>query len=347
MNRTRSVFIRADGSKAIGMGHLSRAHLIAEMLRSRFATDVKIIMRRDPLAEMFARKKGFDLVLFDAPSVNDEMGFLEAFAQKEKPRLLILDVLENDTDPSYMRVCRQFSAPIVAVTDDSSRRTIDADIIVNGNPAQTGLNYDGQKGRYLLGPKYFLMDDAYAQNKRELAYHKAEKLLISLGASDHHDLLFKLLGSIKGIERDMALVLVISSASGYVERLKDFLTGYPKKYDLYVDAPNLVPFWEQVDLAVTAGGNTLFERIASRVPGATLCQLQRQMEIADSFERLGLNYNLGFGPGLGPDMIQGRLEKFLEDKVGHQVQFDKSPQFVDGKGLRRLADVLEPLLKGV
>jgi len=342
-----TTFIRADGSKAIGMGHLNRAYLMAEMLKERFGSAVRVLMRKDASGEAFARRRGLDVVSFDAATVKEEIEFLQVMAFKESPVLVVLDVLENDTDAFYMDCLHKFGAPIVAITDDSFKHAIDADLIVNGNPAQIGQGYSGERGKYLLGPKHFLMDEAYAGLLQDPPGDTVQKVLITLGASDHHDLLFKLLSVLKEVRQDFSMVLVVSSASGYLERLKKFLNDYPRKYDLYVDAPTLVPFWKQADAAITAGGNTLFERIATRVPGATLCQLRRQNEIADSFEKLGVNFNLGFGPELTEEDIKNKLEDFLSDFSSRLKQYELSRQHADGKGLQRLGNELEPLLKGV
>ena len=45
-------------------------------------------------------------------------------------------------------------------------------------------------------------------------------------------------------------------------------------------------------MAITAGGNTLYERIASGTPGISICQFSQQTYIANSFEKMGLNFNI-------------------------------------------------------
>lgn len=347
MSKSQTIFIRADGSKAIGMGHLNRAYLIAGMLQERFDCSIKVLMRRDPLGEAFAQRRGLAVLAFHATTMNQEIEFLQEMAFKESPSLLVLDVLENDTNAFYMDCLHKFSAPIAAITDDSFKRVIDADLIVNGNPAQIGQDYSGEGGKYLLGPKYFLMDEAYAGAHQDSPKEKVQKVLITLGASDHNDLLFKLLSDLEDVRHDFSLVLIVSSACGYIDRLKEFLNAYSRKYELYIDAPSLAPFWKQADMAITAGGNTLFERIAARVPGVTLCQLIRQNEIAESFERLGVNKNLGFGPELKEGEIKTKLTDFLNDFPSRSKQYGLSPQHVDGRGLERLGNELQTILKGV
>lgn len=346
MTQTSTVFIRADGSKAIGMGHLNRAYLIAGMLKKDFGFQTKVLMRQDPLGEGFARTRGLDVVTFNAGTVREETSFLRKTAESEPPGLVFLDVLENDTDPVYMDSLRAFRAPVVAITDDSFRRVINADLIINGNPAQTGQDYSRESGKYLLGPKYFVMDGSYAGVHQNPPGKAVRKMLVTLGASDHNDLMFRLLDALKAVKDGFDLLLIVSTATGYIERLKNYLNGYPRKCDLYIDAPTLVPFWKQADCAITAGGNTLFERIAARVPGVTLCQLKRQNEIADAFEKLGVNKNLGFGPELSVSQIKEGIERFLDHPSARSMQYERSPDQVDGKGLERLGQELGSLLKG-
>ena len=51
-------------------------------------------------------------------------------------------------------------------------------------------------------------------------------------------------------------------------------------------------------------GNTLFERITSGTPGATLCQLERQNQIAYNFEEIGCNINLGIWNKVNSSIIK-------------------------------------------
>ena len=56
---------------------------------------------------------------------------------------------------------------------------------------------------------------------------------------------------------------------------------------------SLAPVWSKYLFAITAGGNTLFERICAGVPGLTINQLDRQNGFAQIFEDLHVNINLG------------------------------------------------------
>jgi spore coat polysaccharide biosynthesis predicted glycosyltransferase SpsG len=343
----RYAIIRADGSKDIGMGHINRCALVAKMLCERFNLKAKLVMKRDAAGEAFAAGRGLDVVSFNAPTLKEEIEFLQVMAFEDSPALFVLDVLKDDTDAFYMDCIHKFMCPVLAITDDSLQRVIDAELVLNGNPLQVGQDYVAEQatGKYLLGPQYFPMDPANAQVHTRRPEGPVKTLLVNVGATDHNDILFKLLDALKQVSGDFQVLLLVSSASGYLVRLQNYMKLYPKTWDLYVDVPSFVPFWKKVDAAITAGGNTLFERIAACAPGATLCQFTRQMEIADAFEKLGVNVNLGLGSEVSEAQLTTQLDVFLNDTATHIRHFEIAPRVVDGKGLDRLGDALEPFLK--
>jgi UDP-2,4-diacetamido-2,4,6-trideoxy-beta-L-altropyranose hydrolase len=343
----KNVLIRADGSKKIGMGHLSRASLLSEMFRRRFGCDARVIVKENIAAQSFLAKCQLQTEIISADlSVDSEVDLLNNMIAKEKPLLVVFDLLTQEEKAGYLPAIRNNGSTTVAITDDSQRRELSADIVLNGNPSQAGLDYGEKASHYLIGPEYFIMDPNIEQVRKPSG--RIENVLLTFGGSDHNDLVFKVLSAFEILSRQSKLCfkLAVSSACGYIDRLRDRLTSSDLRVELLVDINGFAKLWSQVDIAITAGGNTLFERIASRLPGATVCQLKRQMEIADKFESLGVNSNIGFGPNLSETELANRLEMFLNDSRRHLEQYNNAPKVTDGQGLNRLGDRLEPILKG-
>lgn len=343
---------RADGSKIIGMGHLNRVALVAEMLSRRFAFKSKLVMKKDRDAEAFMLRKGVETIALPQPaSYIDEIEMIKESAEAGRPSLIVLDVLEQDRNTAFTGSLRKFGCPIVAVTDDSNKRTIDADIIVNGNPNQIGQDYTAERGKYLLGPMHFIMDPQYGDDAVRAAGRSSdkgiEKIMLTFGGGDQNNLLFRVLDVLnKTKKKDIHVLIAVSQASGYVERLKKYLgqMGMPNR--LVVDGDCLAPYWRECDLAITAGGNTLFERIAANLPGATLCQCGRQMEIAARFEAMGVNVNLGMGAEMSDGVLTECIGSFINNGELQHEQRKRSSGITDGKGLSRLGDAIETLLEG-
>jgi spore coat polysaccharide biosynthesis predicted glycosyltransferase SpsG len=347
MGNAKTVLIRADGSKRIGMGHLIRARLVSDMLEARFGMTAKLIMKDEETAKGFTGTRVMDTVLLPADiSMEQEIAAIRKTIKDEVPSLFVLDVLEHDRDRSYTEAIREEGCPLVAITDDSQRRIINADLIVNGNPSQIDRDYSGESGKYLRGPMYFLMDPAYGETEVKAPGEKATKLFLTFGGSDHNDLLFRVLDALKDPRKDLSVVIVTSRSTGYLDRLRGYLKGYPLPHEIFMDVESLAPLWRKCDLAITAAGNTLFERIAVRMPGVTLCQLDRQMEIAGSFEALDVNVNLGFGPAINEKELREGIMDFIDDEEAKLRQYEKAPAVIDGKGMTRFGDEIGSLLEG-
>ncbi len=338
--------IRADGSKKIGMGHLMRSCLVSDMLLKRFNMRSILIMKDDSDAYNFITGRGIDkAVLPSSITYDEEVIVLQSIVVDKRPLLFVLDVLENDTNDHYTATIRDSGCPLVAITDDSHRRQINANLVLNGNPNQLSQDYSGEKGRYLTGPMFFLMDPAYGDTDVGLPGSEVRNILLTLGGSDHNDFLFRVLEILKQMRHDLFVLIVTSRSTGYADRLKRYLQAFPLPHELIFDAECLLPLWSKCDMAITAGGNTLFERIAVRLPGVTLCQLERQMEIADRFESMGVNVNLGFGPAISDDMLSRGLLEFISNEEARWSQYQNSPEIIDGKGIYRLGEQIESLLE--
>ena len=221
------------------------------------------------------------------------------------------------------------------------RREIGADIVLNGNPCQSEHDYSGVPGRYLVGPRYFLMDPGYGSAAVRPPKKDVKNILLTVGGSDHNDLLFTLLRAFESFGDPYHVKIFSTSSTGYAERLKARLLTSSLSHELFLDVKSLAPFWAGCDAAVTAGGNTLFERIATRLPGATLCQLELQMKIAGAFERMGVNLNLGFGPDIDEGALARKLKLFLNDFDARASQYEKAADIIDGRGLEHLMQAVD------
>ncbi len=335
------VLIRADGSKDIGMGHLNRCALIANYFLLSKNIESIIVTKNNPEAKIFIENKlnKTEICYIDDLSEHSGLSEIKDIVNTKNISIIILDLLEHNLTNYYLDILKNNQLPIAAITDDSEYREIDVNLILNANPNQEQFNYSKCMGKYLIGPSYFIMDSTYADN----IIHKKDKgirVLVTLGGSDHNNLIFKVLPVLIDSSIISEVIIITSQSTGYLDELKNLLMTLDENIKLYYDVESLVKYWGICDVALTAGGNTLFERIASGIPGATICQLTRQMEIADKFEQIGVNKNIGFGPELSNVDIKKVVYEFINDKFEHASQIKKCREIVLGNGLKYFVEEL-------
>lgn len=340
------ILIRADGAKSLGMGHLNRCYLLAHYLQNKYNVKVMLLTKDNIATRSFLSNKRQSIetiYLKSQCSHQDEFDVIYDFIHNKNTTLLLLDLLEVETESSYLKIFERIDIPICVISDDSHYHEFPVSLIINGNPNQLPDSYSKLKERYLIGPKYFIMDEWYS---KPIKKHKnSSNVLVSLGGSDHNDILFIVLKSLIRSNYVDKIVVISSKSTGYIDRLEKLALDIKSiEIELHFDVESLSSFWNTCGLAITAGGNTLFERIASGVPGATVCQLPRQMEIANSFENLNVNVNFGFGPSLSEDKLCILINNFLKNDRCHSLQRKLSKDIVPGNGLKLCSQQIVKLI---
>ena len=336
----KAIIIRADGSKEIGMGHLSRACQISKYYKN---IDTTIVMKDDLNGKKFLSSRSINGYYFDSKlSFEEELNLLEKKILKYgyKKTILILDVLDYYNYYIFIKKLKTYSCISLIICDNSEQKNIYSDIVLNGNPLQLNYDYSKSNSINLVGPKYFIMDPEYQKISAKKPTPEVTNVLLTVGGSDHNNLLFKIISALELLKDNYNIKIFTTSSTGYVKDLKYTLDKSSLTYELYFDVNSLAPYWNNIDLAITAGGNTLFERITARVPGITICQLELQMEIADSFHKLGVNVNIGLGINLTEEYIANSLKDFINDYNLRRSQYMKSRKVVDAKGLEYLDEII-------
>ena len=327
------------------MGHLSRACLVADAFAAR-GYEVRLLVKRNSDAASFLESRR--LVPDFLPEEISLQSEFDLILGRLFPTsgLLVTDVLNYRDYSSLFRELRKKHCISAVIFDDESSACIDADIALNGSPSQSLEPYSDCACQYLIGPRYFIMDPKYKDLSVAPPTSLVRDVFVTVGGSDHHNLLFKLLQAFDRFGDAYHLTIASTNATGYAGQLADVLGRVRFPVALHLDAPSLLPFWSNSDVAITAGGNTLFERIATRLPGATVCQLRLQMKHAESFERLGVNVNLGYGPDLDHDILCAKLDCFLNDTAEHKRQYAQASDLIDARGMEYFIAAIEDTSKG-
>lgn len=334
-----NILFRTSGSKSIGLGHVRRCVTISNFMIEKFNINCYFLIDDCPEIKPFISSiRNEYLFLLDHKATREsDLAQIDSIIRACDIDFLILDLLDFYLEPFFIDKLHEFPVITAAIIDDSFYKLLDVDLVINGNPNQLKFTYpDKYVSKYLLGPEFFIMDDAY--NYLSDCYRDSGKFFVSLGGSDHNDLLFDLLAALEGVDHVKSIRLVSSTTSGYFGVLKDYLVTYQKPVELLWDVDSLSSYWFGCEFAVTAGGNTLFERIAAGIPGATLCQLDRQNEIADCFEKMGLNFNLGMGDSLKQIDLTVKLNKYFRSPHNKTDQLKKLANTNYGSGLQRFVD---------
>ncbi|MCV6608747.1 MAG: hypothetical protein OIF32_11075 [Campylobacterales bacterium] len=171
----------------------------------------------------------------------------------------------------------------VAVIDDYNRMKYEADLIINPNIYGDKLDYSNQTAKILGGKKYIILRDDIIEYKKSKHIGFAKTLLITVGGTDNHNLLPKL---VEAFSEEFIKVHVL--AGGKKEELEKEFTNDSLIFHSHVDSKKMAELYSISDLAITAGGVTMSELSFSGVPFVAIETSQDQGNNMKAYQEMGM-----------------------------------------------------------
>lgn len=247
------VYIRADGSHTIGLGHLTRCFALAQMLKENF--DVSFFC----MDISSATEQEFSNAGFLVTRIQSEKEFLTVL---KKGIIVVLDGYTFTTD--YQKKIKAKEAKLVCI-DDIYDKEFFADLIINHSPGVEESNYRVQPyTKFALGLDYALLRPSFLeQAKKQREIEKIETVLVCFGGSDYYDLTSNTVLVLLNYPRFDKIIVVIGSGYKNPEGLKVLERKYPI-IDLRInlDETQMLVTMLEADLAIVPSSGILFEVLA-------------------------------------------------------------------------------------
>jgi spore coat polysaccharide biosynthesis predicted glycosyltransferase SpsG len=325
-----SILLRVAAGPRIGFGHLVRARTLARVLDA----DVRLSVRGTPATIERARSLGlalahpsvaraldadgpFDLVVVDDPSLRPAREAVDA-ARAAKTR--------------------------VAVIRDAGRPAVRADLAIDGSVVRRRSPGDG---RTWAGPRYALLDpDIVARrcSRRPSADDRGSaRVLIALGGGSRQRLAAAVAEAV-ATECPGARVRI---ASGLIAAADSTSAVGGSAIEWLGPLPTLADELWACDVAVLAGGMTLYEACALATPAISLAIVRPQVPAVRAFAAAGAALDAGICVAQGSRALRGtarrvgrQVRRLLDDASLRQMLAYNGHVLVDGAGARRVARVL-------
>jgi UDP-2,4-diacetamido-2,4,6-trideoxy-beta-L-altropyranose hydrolase len=330
----KTVFIRADANRRIGYGHLARCFILAEELIKYHTQIVFLFRQTDTFFKKETEKKGFRYVNMacDEPDV-----ILDKMAPFRNTRITLI----FDTDiKTYFQIESQHifinqGIKLVFFTFWDQFR-YDAHLIINQNPISLSHRYDtAGYTKNLLGPEYMIFRDeiiALSQLKKKKYHDTAFTYFISFGGSDQPNRTVKTLKAIQlsGLRLNIKKIhVVIGNLYPHEKELVTILPDLSFPCQVHKQTDKMAEIMGDSDLAICAGGLTLWELALFNIPTAIISYSRRENMTAGYLHRTGLGYHLGSIKSLSCEELSGKIVKFAGNREAQEA-------------ISRLKDLINP-----
>jgi len=273
------------------------------------------------------------------PDEKDDINFLINFSKKNEIDWIITDHYYIDIE--YIKKLKEKKLKILSI-DDNSNIHYYSDIVVNQNIGAKNFLYSAEKyTKFLLGPKYVMMRDELLNKNNKKKIKDVQKLLITMGGSDHDNYTLKVLKSLKDLNENINVILVVGPLNPNYIKLKRFVKKMNVNIQLINSPKKISDIYLKSDIAISAGGTSCYELSYYGIPNLIITVAENQLNIAKEFDRRGISIYLGDKKEVTADIIKDKVNELINNHYLRKKMNQKGQKLIDGLGKKRIVDVME------
>lgn len=353
------VVIRADANSKIGMGHVMRCLSVADALVKR--REEVLFVTADDTPVPLLTKKGIPYRVLHTDYADMEAELPELLAvlreltlRAESPEAALLQRNTSILVDSYYVTEKYLAALKKRITtiymDDIYAFSYPVDMLINYNIYGEEMGYEKDAAfadtKLLLGTEYVPLREEFSAGEQQRTAADGG-ILITTGGSDSFNLAGQLL--MEAMKYDALKEKEYHVVSGSLNPHIGELQALAQKHEnihIHCNVTNMAELMAESEVALSAGGSTLYELCAMGVPVIAFSFAENQERLVQTFVKRGIAQYGGNYRTDGNKMVQNTiagLETLLEDENLRTEYRKKARTLVDGKGADRIAEAIQAL----
>jgi spore coat polysaccharide biosynthesis predicted glycosyltransferase SpsG len=313
------IAFRTEGNPKQGMGDVMSSLAIAEQCRD--ADDAVLFVISGGEAEEAIRARGYAVAV--AP---DESGRLDAI-RRFGADVVVINMLNT---PQASVRAMSGATPLVVTIDDNGPGAREAGLRINvlyhTPDAVTGLEYIALREEFQR-----------AHDAERTVRAQAEELLLMQGGADTYGFLPRILDGVGASVWRGHVTLITGPAFVHENALRASLDRSPLDVDVIRNCSTMADVMRRADMAISAGGISMFELACVGTPSIIVCAEHFEEETASRLDRAGVVRNLGFGGALSDAAIAEAVDTLAGDVEKRREMARCGRELIDGKGAVRIA----------
>lgn len=335
------VYVRVDANETIATGHVMRCLAIAEKLKKRGETVVFILADDYPIK--LIEEYGFHTLVLqtDWQKMESELEIFQKLIQKNHIQKLLIDSYQ--VTEKYLTKLHELTS--IVYIDDLATFHYDVDHLINYNHYYKTIHYERKykesSTKLWLGCNYIPLREEFQKIEEKKICCKIENIMITTGGTDPYHVCFLLAQKLAEKYSDINIHVVAGKFFDNVTCLKQ-LEKEKKNVILHQNINRMSDLMQKCDLAISAGGTTLYELCACGVPSICFCMADNQslgvMEMAKEDIMLTAG-DVRYSNEEFYDRILELVEK-MKSKETRKLFSKQMQKLVDGKGAERIANII-------
>lgn len=332
---------RVDANEVIATGHLMRCISIALECKKRGQQCI-FFMAEDKETERLT-KAGFQYYILnsDWKNLDNEISEFQKILENYKLNYLVVDSYQATA--GYLAALEEIQP--VCYIDDLKREVYDVSVVIHYISPYKSSSYEEM---YKNTHTQLLNNMKYAPLRPEFHYKKGQiirekSILITTGGTDF----FNVAGKVAALCQDSMQIksykihIIVGSMNQYETELEQLAEKYTNII-LHKNITNMSDYMRLCEVAVSAGGTTLLELCACKIPTVCFSFADNQVKFANDMGKIGAVKYVGDARKI--EDIENKIVKqlliFIKNEEERKKYADCMGKLIDGYGTERIADVL-------
>lgn len=321
------VLIITEAGKKVGFGHLVRCVALYDAFREN-NIDIALIVNGDKTCKELLHNRKYKM--FDWLNNQEKL-----FKQIEGADIAVIDSYLAKAK-FYKELSKQ--ANLAVYIDDNKRIDYPRGVVVNFSIYARELAYPKKKEvRYILGHEFALLRKEFWNVPSKKINKTVKSILVTFGGNDSKGTTLKILKKINTDYPQLIKYVAIGHAFSCVKELM----GMRDKRTTFIhspDAETMKRFMIKSDIAISAGGQTLYELARAQTPTIAICVAENQRLALEAWDRKGFIKYIGWY-GKAESRISKTIKSFAPIKERRKSS-KIAERFIDGQGAKRLVKEL-------
>ncbi|MCR8744766.1 UDP-2,4-diacetamido-2,4,6-trideoxy-beta-L-altropyranose hydrolase [Romboutsia lituseburensis] len=329
------IAIRADGSFEKGMGHIIRCISLAKEFRNKNIVPIFVI-KEDKITEEVLKTNKIDYITLKSGNLENEIKEIENIFKYINPKYTLTD--SYWMSEKYLIKLKYISNILISV-DDNNLYNYPSDIIINYNLHSKDLNYKlkNSKSKILLGCKYCMLRSEFQEKIPININNIVRKILIIMGGTDINSFSSVALDSLLKIDMNLKIDVIVANSYKCVTALRE-IQSKNNNVNLIFNPNNVADVMKNCDLAISAGGTTIYELGCLGIPTILVPQVDNQINSAKKANDLGMMINLGKYNCVNLYELNDTIIMLSNNKKIRQNMHNICLQYVDKNGNKNIVN---------
>lgn len=336
------IYFRTDGNEVIATGHVMRCLSIADACKEN-GHEAIFITADDQCGELI-QQRGYNYInLFGKwDDLEYELTNLEHLINTQSIQMLLID--SYYVTEKYLERLKCLTKTIYI--DDLNSFHYSVDMLINYSIYADKFMYSTRYNntKLLLGCKYVPLRTQFRNIGKKVIHKQVRNILITSGGTDNQNIVGHLLKSIlHDVDFEHIFFHVVTGV--FNSNLLELRT-LEKKNDslsIHCNVLDMAALMMNADVAISAGGSTLYELSACGVPTVTYSFADNQLDNVNEFDKKGLMEYAG-DTRIDINVCINSIIRIVKNYINcnsvekREKCSNRLQQLVDGKGCMRIVE---------